>query len=59
MSDKPRFPVLRTAAHLRHQALVAACWWWCPPIMAARSVRHIDIVDGFYDRLEGNDATDD
>jgi hypothetical protein len=44
---------LRTAAHVRHAAVVASAWWWCPPIMMARLARHADIVDDFYDVLDG------
>ena len=55
MSRRDLFPVLRTAAHLRHAAVVAAAWWWCPPVMMHRLADHADIVDEFYDELSSID----
>ena len=44
--------ILRTAAHMRHAAFSAACWWWCPPMHLASRVAHAAFVDGVYDCLE-------
>jgi hypothetical protein len=54
-----RYPILRASAHVRHATVVAAAWWWCPPVMMVRLADHADVVDDFYDALEGKDDDDE
>lgn len=52
---RPEFPILRTAAHARHQIVSASLWWWCPPMHAISSMMHREVVDMVYDGIEGKD----